>query len=116
MGTPFSVAVADRDGHVVVTVAGDVDLATAARFRDASLAAVGIEPTTIVIDLSEVTFMDSTGLGVLVLLRRKARSRRSRLRLVSSRATAAILKVSGLDQAFDVHPTLDAAVDSLNQT
>lgn len=102
-------------GHVVLSATGDIDLATASRFRDAGFEAVGIEPTIIVIDLSGVTFMDSTGIGVLVLLRRKARARRSSLRLVSSRRTDAILRISGLDKAFDVRPDLASALDDVDE-
>lgn len=97
-------------GVVILSAAGEVDLETAPRFRDAGLDALGIEPTTIVVDLTEVTFMDSTGLGVLVLLRRKARARRSELRLVSGRRTRDIFSVSGFDQAFDIHPDLESAL------
>lgn len=107
----FSVRVDHAPAHVVLSATGDVDLATAATFRDAGLEALGIEPTVFVIDLSQVTFMDSTGLGVLVLLRRKARARRTDLRLVSSRRTDAILKLSGLTSVFEIHPSLASALD-----
>ncbi len=110
MTVPFSVEVDRLDDHVLLSVAGDVDLSTAAQVRDAGLEAVGVEPSSIVIDLSAVTFIDSTGLGVLVLLRRKARARRSVLRVVSTRRTNAILKISGLEQAFDLYPDLASAL------
>jgi anti-sigma B factor antagonist len=110
----FSVRVDHGAAHVVLSATGEVDLATAARFRDAGLAALGIEPTVFVIDLSEVTFMDSTGLGVLVLLRRKSRARRTDLRLVSGRRTDALLKLSGLSSVFEIYPDLASALDEFD--
>lgn len=98
------------DGQVVLTVSGDLDIASAAGFRDISLRTLGIDPVTLVLDLTEVPFIDSSGIAVLVLLRRKARSRRSELRLVTHRRIDSVLRVTGLTQAFDVYASREAAV------
>ena len=97
-----SVVVRAEHDHVVVEVSGDLDLATAPQLRDAGLRALGIEPTRVVIDLTDVTFIDSSGLGVLVLLRRKARTHRSELVLVPSDRVDAVLRISGLEHVFTI--------------
>lgn len=97
-----SVVVRTEPDHVVLEVSGDIDLATAPRLRDAGLRALGIEPTRVVIDLTGVTFIDSSGLGVLVLLRRKARTHRSELVLVSNSRVDAVLRISGLEHVFSI--------------
>ena len=103
------------DGHVVLTVTGDIDIASAAAFRYVSLRTLGIDPVVLVLDLTDVPFIDSSGIAVLVLLRRKARSRRSELRLVTHRRIDSVLRVTGLTQAFDVYATRQAAVDGAGQ-
>lgn len=72
----------DEQGRTVLVARGDVDLQTAPRLRDRveDLAAPG---ETLVIDLRQVTFMDSPGLGTLVYCDRLQRERGSRLVLKS---------------------------------
>ena len=61
------------DGVVVVRVAGEIDTATELRLRDALLAAVGQRGAThVVVDLAEVVFIDSTGVGALMAARNAA--------------------------------------------
>jgi anti-sigma B factor antagonist len=60
---------AERDGHIVVTVRGDLDIASHERvdeFLREILAEHRGETVRIVLDLSAVTFMDTTGLTVLL--------------------------------------------------
>jgi anti-anti-sigma factor len=68
----------DEQGRTVLVARGDVDLQTAPTLRDRieDLASPG---ETLVIDLREVTFMDSPGLGTLVHCDRLQRERGSRL-------------------------------------
>jgi anti-sigma B factor antagonist len=103
------------DGQVLLAVTGDLDIASAAEFRDVSLRALGIDPVTLVLDLTDVPFIDSSGIAVLVLLRRKARSRRSELRLVTHRRIDSVLRVTGLTQAFDIYDSREAAVSGAGQ-
>lgn len=112
MSTHFDAAAATdaRTGHTVVTVSGDVDMATAPRFGDVAVGAMPIEPSTFVVDLSDVAFMDSSGVTVLVVLRRKARSRRIVLRLVTNRRIDAVLRLAGLTEVFEIHGDLAAAM------
>ena len=90
------------DGHVVLSVTGDLDIASAAAFRDVSLRTLGIDPVVLVLDLTDVPFIDSSGIAVLVLLRRKARTHRSELVLVSNSRVDAVLRISGLEHVFTI--------------
>jgi len=56
----------ERDGVVVLTVAGELDLATAPRLRDRLTRLATQGPSAVVVDLSGVVLMDSVGLGVLI--------------------------------------------------
>ena len=55
-----------RDGWFVLEVEGEIDMATAPKLRERLLAAVNDGAHRVVVDLSEVAFVDSTGLGVLI--------------------------------------------------
>jgi anti-sigma B factor antagonist len=101
-----------RDGGVVVSLAGELDLYNAEEVRDALLDACAGEPSLLVVDLEEVRFIDSTALGVLI----EARSRlgdRSGFRLAApGLETRRALEVSGLDRHFLVHDTVAEALEA----
>ena len=61
---PFSVRCEPHHGGVVVVVTGEVDLSTSPAVRE-QLRAPEARAETVVLDLREVTFMDSSGLGVI---------------------------------------------------
>jgi len=68
MGTEggFSIEVAHDDDAIVISVRGDVDLATAPELRAACETAIATEPAVLRLDLGELTFLDSSGISVLV--------------------------------------------------
>lgn len=111
MSTPLSVSVERNDTAVIVSATGEIDIATAPEFRATALGAVARCPGLLVADLSGVSFIDSSGLNVLVLLRQEALSRGHELRLVTSRRIDAVLKIAGLDQVFAIQPDLPSALD-----
>lgn len=111
MSAPFAIDVHRLPDHVRVVVSGDVDLASASRFSAVAIEALGMEPILMVVDLQRVSFMDSSGLSVLVLLRRKARNHRGALRLVTNRRVDAVLKLAGLAAVFESHADVDEAPD-----
>lgn len=100
-----------RDGAVVVSLTGELDLYNAEAVRAALLECCAEEPGVLVVDLEQVSFIDSTALGVLI----EARSRmadRGRFRLASpALETRRALEVSGLDRHFSIHDTVAAALD-----
>jgi len=101
-----------RDGRVVVTLSGELDLYNSEEVRSALLDACAAEPAVLVVDLEEVRFIDSTALGVLI----EARSRlddRSGFRLAAPGIeTRRALEVSGLDRHFLVHDTVAEALEA----
>ena len=102
--------IAERDGAVVVELAGELDLYNAHAVRDALLGEAEKRPQRLVVDLSRVTFIDSTGLGVLIEARTKLQNRRAFLLASPGLETRRALEISGLDRHFAVHESLDAAL------
>lgn len=107
---PPVAAVRERDGAIVVELTGELDLYNAHAVRQALLEQAGREPERLVIDLSRVTFIDSTGLGVLIEARTQLANRRAFLLASPGLETRRALEISGLDRHFAVHESLDAAL------
>jgi len=102
--------VARRDGGVVVSLSGELDLYNAEEVRSALLDACTQEPELLVVDLEEVRFIDSTALGVLIEARSKLADRNG-FRLASpGLETRRALEVSGLDRHFLVYDTVAEAL------
>jgi anti-sigma B factor antagonist len=101
-----------RDGAVVVSLAGELDLYNAEEVRSALFDACAGEPELLVVDLGEVRFIDSTVLGVLIEARSRMADRKGfRLAAPGIEARRA-LEVSGLDQHFAVHDTVSEALEA----
>ena len=98
-----------RDGAVVVRLGGEIDLYNADDVRKALVDAIDAGTARIVVDLSEVEFVDSTALGVLLEARSKIG--RDGLLLAAPQAeTRRALQVSGLDRHLAVHDSVDGAL------
>jgi anti-sigma B factor antagonist len=98
-------------GQVVLTVAGEIDLATRDELRHALDERLDAGDSHLVLDLTAVPFIDSTGLGVLIGARRDAEAKDGYLRLVIVNAhVVKVFSVTNLDSVFDIYPTLDEAL------
>jgi anti-sigma B factor antagonist len=96
-----------QDGVPVVAVTGEVDIGTAPLLRAELTAQLAQSPVVLVVDLREVTFFDSSGIGALLAARRRAAD----LRVVADRSPVLrTLRFAGLDTVFRVHPTLAEAL------
>ncbi len=101
MTTAFTYRV-DRETDVVtIHLAGEVDLAAAPRVESAIDEALAGETSDIVIDLDGVTFLDSTGLRVLVAAHSMCKAEGRSLTLVNpSVSVSRILEITGLGQTL----------------
>ncbi|MFG3035116.1 STAS domain-containing protein [Streptomyces sp. NPDC048253] len=98
------------DGVHVVVLTGEIDHTTTVLFRQALAAQDGFPPYT-VIDFRAVTFMDSSGINVLVTANNAARARDGWLRLAHTpQPVAEVLHIVGLDDLIPLYPTLDEAL------
>lgn len=101
------------DGVVVVDVGGSVDVYTASELRSGLDAQIQQGNTRLVIDLKDVDFLDSTGLGVLVARLKIVRNQNGWLRLVcTSDKVLRVFRITGLDKVFAIHESLEAALES----
>jgi len=98
------------ENDVTLRVSGEIDLYTAPALREAALAALRQHGTTLRIDLRDVTFMDSTGIEVLLATRRRAELEGGSLTLCCLRpAVRRVIEVTGLDRLFTIVPDASGA-------
>jgi anti-anti-sigma factor len=72
----------DRDGLVHVALMGELDLSTVAKVQEALRKIEAASPPTLVVDLSKLTFLDSTGLRCIVTADERAREEGRRVVIV----------------------------------
>ena len=102
-----------RDGHVVVALRGELDVSGAASV-EAAITAVVVPGQSLIIDMSGLDFMDCASLGALVRVQELARSYGGDVVLAAPPGRARrLLVLSGRDQAFWVHPSVEAAEASI---
>lgn len=99
----FAVDVAKSNGEIVVRVRGEVDLYTAPQLRERLDEAVNGPSPNVIVDLEQLDFIDSTGLGVLVGALKQARAAGGDVTLRNpTRSTHKILEIAGLTELFAV--------------
>lgn len=104
-------AIDRRNGATVVRLGGELDLYNADAVRAGLADAIAGGPGRVVVDMSQVEFIDSTALGVLI----EARSKLGKdgLALASPQIeTRRALEVSGLARHLPVHDTVDDALSA----
>jgi anti-sigma B factor antagonist len=90
-----------EDGHQVVTVTGELDIATAEQAYSYISGVIDGWPTPVSVDLCGVTFCDASGLGMLAKAARHARQAGRQLSLISARPSLLkIMRITGLDRSF----------------
>ena len=107
---PLEVATAETGYGALVTIAGELDLATVPRVRAAFRAPELDHAGAVVVDLTGVTFMDSTGLAAVLELANDLEARRRRLVIVCPEGAARLrLDVTGVAEQLELHATREQA-------
>jgi anti-sigma B factor antagonist len=102
----------DHGGVPVLSLAGEIDLATAPRLRDRLVRVATVhQGETVLVDLDGVTLLDSAGLGVLLGGLRRMRTGGGDLVIVcASSRLGEIFHSVDLDRVFSIHSTLAGAM------
>lgn len=103
------------DGRHVIAVAGEIDLYTAPDLKQLVTQVIEAGARGVVIDLSGTTFLDSTGLGVLIGALKRLRARDGALAIVNvDDSIARTFEITGLDQIFTIRDSCDEALAALD--
>jgi anti-sigma B factor antagonist len=101
------------DETIVVFVQGPrIDAAHAVTFKDGLIAAGQVAGANLIVDLSCVDFVDSSGLGALVAALKQLRSHKKIALCALQRPVANLFKMTRMDRAFNVYSDLNAAKES----
>ncbi|MEL6550587.1 MAG: STAS domain-containing protein [Pseudomonadota bacterium] len=96
--------------RIVEVIDTRIDAAVAIQFKDALRAATEGGPERVVLDLSGVNFIDSSGLGAVVAAK-KLLNGAHRLELAGlTPVVAKVFKLTRMDTIFEIHPDVTAAV------
>lgn len=110
------ISVADEGGVTVLAVSGDLDMSTAPQLLDAGFTALDAGRLNLVVDLSKVTFCDSSGLGAFVRLKKRVDAADGRFALAGPPPTVrTILNVTGLAEVVGVHPSVGEAAAAVSR-
>lgn len=99
-----------HEGATVLTVSGEVDLATAPALENTIDAILTGKPAALIIDLTGVSFLASAGMATLVAAHQRAGDTTTIVVVADGPATSRQLKMTSLDQVFALHPTLAEAL------
>ncbi|HEX2903414.1 MAG TPA: STAS domain-containing protein [Jatrophihabitans sp.] len=101
------------DSHEIVEVRGEVDVHSAAQLRDRLIEVIDAGHPSVVVDLSWLQFIDSTGLGALVAALNHANAAGVKFRLVcTTDRLLKVFRITGLHEVFEIHPTVDQAIQA----
>jgi anti-sigma B factor antagonist len=102
--------VSSLNGWTVVSVYGELDVASAPELRERLIELVTGGAHLLILDLEGLDFLDSTGLGAIISALKRARTNGGDLRLVCTQSRIRrLFEITALDKAFPLFPSLDAA-------
>lgn len=100
---PFSVSVSTDGATATVALRGELDMSGVDRAREAIEQAESGEPALVVLDMSQLDFIDSTGLEVMLRAARRAHDNGRRLVVARpSRYVRRLLELTAIDQSLDI--------------
>jgi anti-sigma B factor antagonist len=111
---PFSVTTSADEQRLHTVVAGEVDIVTAPRLREALQVRTGVDDVSWLLDLSAVNFMDSTGLAVILSAHADMAARGGRLAIICPNGPVRLLfEVAGVVDELPLYLDRPTAVEAL---
>ncbi len=101
--TDLTVTISERPGGVQLALAGELDMASAAKLEEELAAVEERQPALLVVDLRPLTFMDSSGLRALVAADNRAREQGRRLALIrGGERVQRVFTITRLDERLEI--------------
>jgi anti-anti-sigma factor len=113
----LEIEVEDKEGYQVVTPIGELDVYTVPLFRKVVLKLEGDRRHDLILDLTRVSFIDSSGLGSLIEVYQKVQAAQGEVAyVIDNPRILKILRLVDLDRVFKVFPNLGQALQNLGVT
>ena len=104
-------AVKHLDQDVIIELTGEIDMKCSPKVKDKLKEILSQKPDSVVVDMTEVSFMDSSGLAVLVGALKRSRTNNSKLKLAgATKVVKDIFEICRLDTIFQFFDTVDEAL------
>ena len=92
-----------ENGREGVRVTGEVDIYTATQFKESIEKLIEANTKDIFLDLTDLSYIDSTGIGILIELRKGSMSRDLNMTLINPQKNVVkLLQLTGVDQIFSI--------------
>lgn len=102
----------NRGKACTISLAGEVDVYTSPQLKQRLVAAIDGGCLDVVVNLQELEFIDSSGLGVLVSSLRRVKEQGGTMRLVCSKESILkIFRITGLDKVFPIFVSVEEALE-----
>ena len=113
----LAISTQNLNDHTVVSVAGEVDVLTAPTLDEALSSVIGAGNTRLILDFGGVTFLDSTGLGVVVKALKRTREADGTLAVATqSERVLKVFRITGLDGIVPLYDNVAAALDAIGSS
>ena len=100
----LTIDIEEVNSQAIMTLKGEIDIYTAAKLKKDLNDLVSEQKSDVIVDLKDVTYMDSTGLGTFISALKHSEKAGSKLRLIRANDRLfRLFKVTGLDDVIDVH-------------
>jgi anti-sigma B factor antagonist len=113
-----NLTIAADDGIVIASLTGEIDLSNATEITDALLGGVPNEALGLVIDLSNVSYLDSAGVRMLAELDHRLGWRAQALRIVAPEESRSrrVLAIAGLERVLSLATSVETARSSMQES
>lgn len=105
-----------KENYQLFRLTGLLDAFSEATFRKVVGKCIEGGPTNIVLDLSQIDFVDSSGLGALVQLVKKAQTEGGTLQIVTNPRVTQTVKLVRLEKFLSLQPSVEAAVENIKKS
>lgn len=111
----FGVSHTQRGDIAILSVCGDVDALTAPELTQAIAGVLGTHLSAVIVDLSDVAFLASAGMSVLVEAKELVGPGTKLLVVADGPATSRPIRLVGIDKLVALHPTIDDALNACGE-
>jgi anti-anti-sigma factor len=105
-----------KDIYQIIRLTGLLDAFSEPAFKKVIGKCVEDGPFNVILDLSTIDFVDSSGLGILVQIAKKTQNLSGKLQIITNARVTQTVKLVRLDQFLTLRASIDEALANLNQT